>query len=305
MRDTFVNKIHELARNDSEIYLVTADLGFGIFDKFATDFPRQFLNVGVAEQLMIGVASGMALEGAKVVVYSIGNFATLRCLEQIRNDAAYHNLNVTIVASGGGFTYGQLGMSHHATEDLAIMRSIPGVDVFAPATKEETSKVIEMCLSTPHVSYLRLEKNAVTASPLNGSSIQLGKLTKYRDGKDVTIISVGGITNEAIIVSDRLKEKNINVSVLGCHSLKPVDVDGILKSAVESNILITLEEHSKIGGLSSIISDICLNYGVMPKKFYAFGLEDNFSSIVGDQNFLRAYYKIDALSIESYILNNI
>ena len=134
MRDAFVKKLSELAEKDSSIFFITADLGFGVFDDFAARFPSQYLNVGVAEQNMVGIATGLGLEGRKVFTYSIANFATLRCLEQIRNDAAYHEINLTVVASGGGFTYGGLGMSHHATEDISIMRSLPGVKVVAPCT---------------------------------------------------------------------------------------------------------------------------------------------------------------------------
>lgn len=305
MRDSFVNKIHKLASNDSEIYLLTADLGFGIFDRFAREYPKQYLNVGVAEQLMVGVAVGMALEGAKVIVYSIGNFATFRCLEQIRNDAAYHDVNITVVASGGGFTYGQLGMSHHATEDLSIMRSIPNVDVFVPASKPETDLILDYCINSSKVSYLRLEKSAIDACPINNSPLQFGKLIKYRDGEDVTIVAVGGLVNEAILASDLLSKNGIRVSVIGCHSLKPFDVEGILELVKSSKILLSLEEHSKIGGLRSAIADVCLDYGVYPRKFHSFGMADCFSTVVGDQNYLRKFYKLDSAAIQDYILQNI
>ena len=138
MRDAFVRALEELAEENSNLFFITADLGFGVFDNFEEKFPKQYLNIGVAEQNMIGVATGLALEGRDVFVYSIANFSTFRCLEQIRNDAAYHNVNITIVSSGGGFTYGSLGMSHHATEDIGIMRAIPNITVVAPTSPWET-----------------------------------------------------------------------------------------------------------------------------------------------------------------------
>ena len=133
MRDIFIAELSKLAEENSDIILITGDLGFGVLDNFAECFPDQYLNIGVAEQNMTGVATGLALEGYKVFTYSIANFTTLRCLEQIRNDACYHDANVNVVSIGGGFGYGSLGMSHHATEDLSIMRAIPGLDVIAPS----------------------------------------------------------------------------------------------------------------------------------------------------------------------------
>ena len=158
MRDAFVKKLTELAREDSDIMFLTGDLGFGVFDDFEKEFPTQYLNVGVAEQNMTGIAAGLGLEGKKVFTYSIANFSTLRCLEQIRNDAAYHEVNLTVVSSGGGFTYGALGMSHHATEDLAIMRALPDVTVLAPSPTWEAYHATKAITETSGVGYLRIEK---------------------------------------------------------------------------------------------------------------------------------------------------
>src|ERR1041385_4546417 len=140
MRNAFIQRLMQLAPHDPRLMLVTGDLGFGVLDEFSKKFPKQYLNAGVAEQNMTGVATGLALEGRIVFTYSIGNFPTLRCLEQIRNDAAYHGANVKVVAIGGGFSYGALGMSHHATEDLSIMRAIPGLTVVSPGDDWEQSQ---------------------------------------------------------------------------------------------------------------------------------------------------------------------
>ena len=156
MRDNFLNSLTKLAESDKEIILLTGDLGFGVFENFEKNFPGQYFNVGVAEQNMIGLATGLALEGKKVVTYSIGNFGTLRCLEQIRNDACYHDVNITIVANGGGFSYGSLGMSHHTTEDLSIMRALPNISVVAPCTEHEASEATTAMITKGGVGYLRL-----------------------------------------------------------------------------------------------------------------------------------------------------
>ena len=152
MRDNFINVLTDLAKNDKEIVLLTGDLGFGVFEKFESSFPDQYFNVGVAEQNMIGLATGLALEGKKVVTYSIGNFGILRCLEQIRNDACYHDVNITVIANGGGFSYGSLGMSHHTTEDLAILRALPNMSVIAPCTTNEAGDAIKALLSVCLIS---------------------------------------------------------------------------------------------------------------------------------------------------------
>ena len=156
MRDAFIETLIDLARRDQDVLLLTADLGFGVLDRFARELPRQFLNVGVAEQNMTGIAAGLALEGKTVFTYSIGNFNTLRCLEQIRNDLCYHQAKVKIVSIGGGFCYGPLGVSHHATEDLAIMRALPRMTVVAPGDVTETILATRSIYQTPGPGYLRL-----------------------------------------------------------------------------------------------------------------------------------------------------
>ena len=150
MRDSFITELKKQAENNEKIILITADLGFKIFDDFKQELPKQFINVGVAEQNMTEVASGLALEGFKVFTYSIGNFSTLRCLEQIRNDICYHELDITVVSSGAGFSYGQLGISHFATEDLAIMSALPNMSVFVPADAWESTLITKY--TVPFVS---------------------------------------------------------------------------------------------------------------------------------------------------------
>ena len=177
MRDAFLKKITELAAIDKDVVLLTADLGFGVFENFESKFPGQYFNVGVAEQNMTGLAAGLALEGKKVITYSIGNFATLRCLEQIRNDGCYHDLNITIVASGGGFSYGSLGMSHHTTEDIAILRALPAMSVVAPGTAWEAGEATEALIKSNGVGYLRLDK---TVADENSTHLfSLGGSIKY------------------------------------------------------------------------------------------------------------------------------
>jgi len=220
MRDAFLKKITELAAIDKDVVLLTADLGFGVFENFESKFPGQYFNVGVAEQNMTGLAAGLALEGKKVITYSIGNFPTLRCLEQIRNDGCYHDLNITIVASGGGFSYGSLGMSHHATEDIAILRALPAMSVVAPGTVWEAGEATEALIKSNSVGYLRLDKTVADENSMQLFS--LGGSIKYREGKDVTLLTTGGILRDAVQASELLQEQGIDAGVISMHSVKPL-----------------------------------------------------------------------------------
>jgi transketolase len=296
MRDTFLTTLTSLAEKDRNIILLTADLGYGVFEEFESRFPGQYFNVGVAEQNMTGIASGLSLEGKKVVTYSIGNFPTLRCLEQIRNDACYHDANITIVASGGGFSYGGLGMSHHATEDLAILRALPNISVVAPCTASESGEAISAMIQGGGVNYLRLDKTVAQDSDIT-SSFAIGKSRRHKEGSDITLIAIGGILDEVNIAAVKLKRLDIDVRVIGMHSIKPIDIDEIIDAATNTGGIVTVEEHNKDGGLGSAVSEVCMDLGVMPKKFLRIGLDNIYSSIVGGQQYLRSRYEMDSEAI--------
>lgn len=296
MRNNFINKLTDLAEKDKEIVLLTGDLGFGVFEKFESSFPGQYYNVGVAEQNMIGLATGLALEGKKIVTYSIGNFGILRCLEQIRNDACYHEVNLTIVSNGGGFSYGALGMSHHTTEDLAIMRALPNMTVVAPCTEDEVGEATKALVLNKGVGYLRLDKNGAK-DLFSEKPFTLGKSSRYKEGKDITLIAIGSILTEANIASLELKKIGIETRLVGMHTIKPIDIDEIADSATNTGGIVVIEEHNKNGGLGSAISEVCMDLKKIPNNFLRIGLENEYSSIVGDQNYLRSHYKIDSKTI--------
>lgn len=300
MRDAFLNSLIDLAKKDKDLVLLTGDLGFGLFDKFENLFPGQFFNIGVAEQNMTGIASGLALEGKKVFTYSLANFPTLRCLEQIRNDACYHNLNVNIVASGGGFSYGQLGMSHHATEDISIMRALPNVTVLVPSSPWEAAHATKALYNSEGVGYLRIDKtNGVQKNPNN--SFEIGKSITVQSGNDVCFIVCGGIINEVIESAHALEKIGISSEIISMHTVKPLDVDTIKKVTIRSKLIVSVEEGNIIGGLGSAISEYCIESGFVPKKFIKIGLKDIYSSIVGDQGYLRGRYQMDAKYITKVV----
>ena len=302
MRDNFINALINLAKNDKDIVLLTGDLGFGVFEKFESSFPSQYFNVGVAEQNMIGLATGLALEGKKVVTYSIGNFGILRCLEQIRNDACYHETNITIIANGGGFSYGSLGMSHHTTEDLAILRALPNMSVVAPCTANEAGEAITAMIMNGGTGYLRLDKTGAKDCFSEGPFV-IGKSRRYKEGKDITLIATGSILGEANTASVELRKLGIEARVVGMHSIKPIDVDEIIDAISNTGGIVTIEEHNKDGGLGSAISEVCMDLRMIPGKFLRIGLENKYSSIVGTQQYLRSRYDMDSKAIVKKVLD--
>ncbi|MBE1274798.1 transketolase family protein [Enterovibrio baiacu] len=295
MRAAFMSALTELAREDKDIVLVTGDLGFGTFEPFEAEFPGQYFNAGIAEQSMVGIASGLAKAGKKVFVYSIGNFVTLRCLEQIRNDACYHDLNVNFVSQGGGFTYGALGMSHHATEDLAIMRAVPHIEVIAPSNPEHTKEATKALANCERVGYLRLEKAVpVKAQP---SMFELGKPDHHQSKEaDVLLIGVGSIVSEAFDAKDLLEEAGIPASILDFHSISYFDHEYVVEILSKYSVVITVEEHQRNGGLGSIISEVLVDNGITV-KLGKLAIDNKLISEVGSQEYLRKVNGIDSTSI--------
>jgi transketolase len=297
MRDAFIARLAQLAEADPRIFLITGDLGFGVLTKFAERHPRQFLNVGVAEQNMTGVATGLALDGRVVFTYSIANFPTLRCMEQIRNDAAYHGAGVKVVAIGGGFSYGPLGMSHHATEDLAILRAIPEITVVSPGCLWEAEEATSAIARVPGTCYLRLDKSDAGRTNRPGEQFELGRVRTVRPGDDVTLAATGGILGVALAAADQLAEEGIHARVLSVHSLRPFDPETILNACRETGGVVTIEEHVVEGGLGGLVAETCLEAGVIPKGFARIGIRGGFASVVGSQAYLRTRYGLDAPSI--------
>lgn len=304
MRTAFINALVGAAAKDPRIWLVVGDIGFGVVERFARQFPDRFVNAGVAEQNMTGMAAGIAMSGKVVFTYSIANFPTLRCLEQIRNDICYHGANVKIVAVGGGLAYGQLGMSHHATEDLAIMRTMPGMTVIAPGDPVEASLATAAVITQPGPCYLRLgragEKIVHAESTMR---FAIGKAITVREGTDVTIIVTGGMLPTAVEVAVALEGHGVGARVVSMHTIRPLDVDAITASKASTRAIVTLEEHSTTGGLGSAVSEILSESSGNPIPFLRIGLPSEFVELVGDQAYLRKLYGLDSGGIMSKIMS--
>jgi transketolase len=304
MRDTFVKTLTEIAKADKNVHLLTGDLGFGVLKPYWEQLPAQFTNVGIAEQNMTGIAAGMALSGKVVFTYSIGNFPTLRCLEQIRNDCAYHDANVKVVCVGGGFVYGALGMSHHATEDLAIMRALPSVTVLAPCDLTEAEAATHAMYKQSGTCYLRLGRGGEKKIHDRMTDFQIGKAIKIRDGKDVAIFSTGAIADEVSESAELLKYKNIYPALFTFPTVKPIDNNVITDCSKEYELIVTVEEHNIMGGFGSAVSEVLAEIPAYKKAIQIkIGLCDTYSCIVGSQKYLRDEYGMSAVHIATRIID--
>lgn len=305
MRNAFVRALMRLAGEDDRVELITGDLGFGVFEDFARRYPDRYLNAGVAEQNMTGLAAGMALTGSVVFTYSIGNFPTLRCLEQIRSDVCYHDANVKIVAVGGGMAYGSLGVSHHATEDLAILRAIPRLMVAAPGDPLEASALTEVIAATPGPAYLRLGKTGEREVHHARPSLPPGTSIELRSGSDVAILATGTVLPVALDTADiLLTTSGVRASVVSMPWIAPFDAEGVRQAGLSSELVVTLEEHSTIGGLGGATAEVLAEMGER-SPLLRLGLPREFTAIVGTQEFLRKSYGLDPRVLAGRILTRL
>jgi transketolase len=254
MRTAFIEHLVELAAEDERIFLICGDLGYSVLEQFSDRFPDRYLNAGVAEQNMTGVAAGLALAGKTVFTYSIANFPVMRCLEQIRNDVCYHNLNVKVVSVGGGLAYGSHGYTHHGVEDLAVMSVMPNMQVIAPGDPIEAKAATRLLASTHGPAYLRLGKAGEPVLHSKPVDLASGKAIVVSEGTDATVITTGGMLGTAIDAVKTLSEQGISVRLLSMPILTPHDAESIRRAAAETRGIVTVEEHG-VGGLGTIVAE--------------------------------------------------
>jgi len=267
MREACFNEIVNQARTNDKIWLVTADMGYGLVDAFAKEFPDRYINVGVAEQNMIGVAAGLALSGKVVFCYSIGVFPTLRCLEQIRNDVCYHNLNVNIIAGGTGLTYGPLGFTHHAIEDIAVMRVLPNMTVLAPGTPEQAKTIVIQESRTTGPSYTRLGIS-------DAGMIDYYSHPQSATDASVAVLSTGTMLGTAILTSSRLTSLGIGNRLRQFSQIRSLPVSDLLDAVRGTSIVVAMEEHSVRGGFASTVAELLAGFGNCPKMIHI-GVQSN------------------------------
>ena len=255
MRTAFIEELCTLAESDDRIWLVCGDLGYSVLESFADKFPHRYLNAGVAEQNMTGIAAGLALSGKTVFTYSIANFPVMRCLEQIRNDVCYHNLNVKIVSVGGGLAYGSHGYTHHGVEDLAVMSVMPNMVVAAPGDPHEARAITRLACETSGPMYLRLGKAGEPVLHAADTNVEFGKAISVADGDSLTILSIGGMLATVLQARLEMLSRGIHPRILSIPFLSPLDVPSILAAAKKTGALLTVEEHGP-GGLGTAVAEV-------------------------------------------------
>lgn len=292
MRTAFIQQLITEARQHSDIFLLVGDLGYSVVEPFSAEFPDRFLNMGIAEQNMAGVAAGLAREGYNVFIYSIGNFPTLRCMEQIRYDVCYHQLSVKVVAVGGGYAYGPLGVSHHTTEDIGMLRTLPDLIVAAPGDPAETRLVTAHFSRTRLPGYLRLGKAGEPvvhdAEPGPETFGTIYTITS-RDANHTAVLSTGGILAYA---AQQIKQKKLPYNLFSCPVIKPIDEAGLLSILARHERLITIEEHQRSGGFGSAVLEAAndlLNRGLVPAmpRIEVMAIPDRYIGFSGTQDYLR------------------
>lgn len=301
MRNNFANTFYEVAREDARLCMVVADISpAGAMDKFRKEFPRRFINTGVAEQIMIGLCSGMALRGLRPFAYTIATFTLFRPYEFVRDDLCYHNLPVTIVGIGGGVTYSTLGGTHHAQEDVALASSLPNMSVIAPCDPAETRAVARWAVSEERYRlgpiYLRLGKAGEPDLTADAEPFEFGKLRYLKRGEDVCILGYGPIMRLAGDLAKRFEARGDSVSIASCHTIKPLDIEGVAAALAGHKQVVVIEEMSPNGGLGPKVKALAWDRQARC-KLDTFSLKDEFIHCYGSHEDLLAAHGLDAGTI--------
>ena len=309
MRTAFIETLLELAEKDSRTWLLCADFGYSVLEPFRDRFPDRFVNVGVAEQNMIGIASGLAREGKVAFCYSIANFPTLRCLEQIRNDICYHDGNVKIVSVGGGVAYGAQGYTHHAIEDLAVMRALPNMVVAAPGDPLEVHSLTRVLANHSGPCFLRLGKAGEAVVHNAAPVIKIGQALPLREGGDVMLLSTGGTLEITLRAAERLHQRSwggrggVSAGVTSMPFLKPLDTSYVTDVARRTALICTVEEHGPIGGLGDAVASCLARMQGNHATLLPLNLPEGSTKVAGDQHWLRMQGGLDCDGIVAAVIN--
>lgn len=305
MRKTCFSSLYELAAQDNRVVFIGSDITKQGLTRFSEEFPERFFLEGIYEGHIIGMASGMALCGKIPYINTIATFATRRCFEQIVVDCAMQNLPLRIIGSGGGTVYAPLGSTHLAYDDIAIMRTIPNMSIVAPGDAEEMKMLMAETLDYPGPLYIRLAKGGDQIITQADTGLLIGKAIRYRDGNEVALVT-SGITTALALEAAQILDTNssIKCSVVHYHTLKPFDKHTLVRQIENAGIVITVEEHSIIGGLGSIVAEIIAEAGfAVPKKFARIGFPDVFPDHFGSQNKIMERYGISVYGIVNMVMD--
>ncbi len=304
MRIAFVKTLFEIAQNDPRIILLSADLGYSVFEEYMEKLPKQYINVGISEQNMTGMAAGMAMEGRVPVIYSIVPFVTMRNFEQIRNDICYQNVNVKIVGVGAGFSYGPYGHTHHGVEDIGILRTLSNLVILTPGDPVEVEQSTRAAFQHNGPVYIRLGKAGEPIVHAKKPKFKIGKGIVLSDGRDITLFATSTLLFRGAEVKTELEKKGMSVTLVSIPTIKPIDSEIILQYSKKTRALFTLEEHSVIGGLGSAVAEVLAENG-FSKKFKRIGVPDRFTKKMGLQEFMRNENGLSTKKIVATILKEI
>jgi len=304
MRKTCLEQVYQLALRDERVFFIGSDLGEGTLAAFREQMPQRFFMEGVSEAHVVGMASGLALEGKIVYVNTISTFITRRCFEQIVLDVCLHNLPVRLIGNGGGLVYAPLGPTHLAIDDIGILRTIPHMTIMAPADADEMRRLMPLTLDHPGPLYIRLAKGHDPIVTTDDVPFSIGSALLMREGGDALLVTTGIALKLALEAADRLQDGGIEATVLHVPTIKPLDKDAILRHASRASGIVTVEEHSVIGGLGSAVAELIAEAGdVAPPPFQRIGIPDVFADRYGSQAQLLEYYAITAESIAATVEN--
>ncbi|OGX31475.1 MAG: hypothetical protein A2787_10100 [Omnitrophica WOR_2 bacterium RIFCSPHIGHO2_01_FULL_48_9] len=286
MREAFIQTLLTLAQERRDIFLVTGDMGFSVLEPFRDRIPERFINAGVAEQNMIGVAAGLALTGKQVFVYSIIPFACMRCFEQIRNDLCMPKLNVKIVGIGTGYHYGPAGTTHHAIEDVALMRALPGMKVIDPSTPQEAQEALKAVADEAGPVYIRLGKYQGDSVFNHANKFVIGQANILEEGEDLAVISSGSVVYNVHKALQILRGQGLRGRLIHMPTIKPIDEEMIRQTAKKTEVIFTVEENNIIGALGSAVAEV-LAEGRCNVHFRRLGIGDVYEKAIGSQTFLQ------------------
>ena len=296
--EVFADTLLSLSKKDKDIVVVTSDSrGSGKLVPFGKELPNQLIEVGIAEQNLVGISAGLSAGGKKVFGVSPSSFLTARSIEQIKNDVAYSNHPTTLVGISSGISYGQLGSTHHSIHDLAVLRTINNISIVVPADNFEARESIKKAVNYNKPLFIRFGKKPMMKIHNDNEKFEIGKAIKISNGKDITMIAIGETVQRAVVASQILAKENISSTVISMHTLKPFDYDTFINSIKETRAIITLEEHSIYGGLGEQCANI-LSQNQIYLPFKILGIPDEYM-INGSQSDVLDYYNMDPKKIVS------
>ncbi len=287
MRKTFITTLIDLAHQDKDIVLITPDMGFSVLEPFFEAFPERSFNAGIAEQNAVSMAGGLALMGKKPYVYTIIPFLVERAFEQVRLDVAYMNTNVKLVGIGAGFTYGAAGATHHAIEDISLMRSLPNMTVCCPGDNKEAEQIIRQTAQTTKPTYIRIGRH--NRGIFDNNQIEIGKASIIEKGEDIAVIATSNMLPDAAYYCKQLKQQGRKPYLISMHTIKPLDKETLLELIQKGVEIHTMEEHSIIGGLGSAVAEVIAESG-KGIKFKRIGVPDAFSHYIGSQKYIKKQF---------------